>query len=110
MLSVIGNEIITGLLVGPSVYFFTVLLSFFGYSFTTQFYDFMVHWGKDTPKLPLEFKLYPKVFSFLMVINMYIAFYSYAAAEELVHDTFIEGLFTEVRPIFIWFARSGIGG
>ncbi len=104
-----GNVALTSLIATPSIYLLGVLLTYYGYISGQELYEYLSKWDEKEAKFPLEFKLYPKTFTFLMMVNLYMMFYGYAAAEELVHDNF-KGVFLEnLKPTFIWLARTGIG-
>lgn len=103
-----GSSAAAGVLVSPALYFFSVLLTFLGYSIGKNYYHYLTNWGPNESKLPLEFKLYPKTFTFIMMVNLYVNLYSYAAAEELVRDNFTEKYWDEISPVLIWLARTGI--
>jgi hypothetical protein len=95
-------------IVALPLYFMTVLLTFLGYGAGKEQYEFITNWGPQVPKLPLEFKLYPKVFTLVMAFNIYIALYSYAAAEELIRDNFKVAIWDGMRDPLIWLCRSGV--
>jgi hypothetical protein len=103
-----GNAIITGTAVTPALYFLSVLLTFFGYNTGKNIFHYLTQWGENDVKLPLASKLYPKAFAFLMLVNVYINLFSYAAAEQLVHDNFKGDYWDQIKPFFIWAARIGL--
>ncbi len=103
-----GSTVLGSVIVAAPLYFLSVLLTFLGYLFGKNVYHYSTHWGKDDAKLPLEFKLYPKTFACLMILNLYLSLYSYAAAEQVMRDNFKGELFDYVREPLIWIARVGL--
>lgn len=103
-----NNPVIAGVVTAPALYFLTVLLTFFGWTSGLQVYDLLSKWGPHEPKLPLEFKLYPKLYTLLTLLNLYLNLYSYAAAEELLDDSFPGEEWGELRTVLVWFVRFGI--
>jgi hypothetical protein len=65
-------------------------------------------WGNDAVKLPIEVRLYPKLMSSLVLINVFLLVYSPAAAEEMMEFTFKSVVSPEVMTMLNLFARIGI--
>ncbi len=103
-----GNQI-KGLLISlPSAYFLTVLLAFFGGTSFGRAYQYFTSWGQDQVKIPLEFKLYPKTAVACVAMSLYITYFSYAGANELIYTNFTEKDFGGIRPYLLFFAESGV--
>lgn len=90
------------------IYTLSVLLAFFGELFLGGLYAYATNWGKDTPKIPMEVKLYPKVFLLLMAVNAACTPYSFAAAAELVYKNFTGDFWQPFVPYLVGAAKSGI--
>jgi hypothetical protein len=103
-----GNDAAAYALPAPSLYFFGVILVFFGGNALKDIYNYITSWGENTAKIPLEIKLYPKTFLLLMLANFYLSPFSFAAAEQLVIDNFSDEFWDFIRPTLIYFARTGI--
>lgn len=91
------------------IYSISVLLTFFGGIFSGGIYTYLTTWGKNVTKIPMEVKLFPKLFIAAMVLNGVFAGFSYAAAAELVYSNFTakwaQSFFV---PFFVGAAISGI--
>jgi hypothetical protein len=92
----------------PSVYFLTVLFAFFGGNALNGTYDYLTSWDEDDLKIPLEFKLYPKISAALMLFSVYLAAFSYAAADELIQDNYNEDEIDGLFSVLVWLAQTGI--
>lgn len=92
----------------PSMYFLTVLMSFWGGSAAQEIYQYLTAWGSDEIKIPLEFKLYPKSFALLTVFAVYISVFSYATANKLIDDNFSDKIWDDIRPGLVWLSRTGV--
>ena len=109
MISLTGDEVAGALTATPPDYFLGVLFVFYGGYSLQNIYDYMTNWGADQPKIPLEFKLYPKSTMLLMVFALYVAAFSYGAANKLVEDTFQGAEWKEViEPVLVWLSRTGV--
>jgi hypothetical protein len=102
------NAVAGAALSAPSIYFLTVLFAFYGGNSLNDVYDYLTSWDENDLKIPMEFKLFPKVSAGLMLFTLYLASFSYAAADELIQDNYnedeIDGLFT----VLVWLALTGV--
>ncbi len=92
----------------PSVYFLTVLFAFFGGNALNGTYDYLTAWDEDDVKIPMEFKLYPKISAVLMLFSLYLAAFSYAAADELIQDNYNEDEIDGLFSVLVWLAQTGV--
>jgi len=106
--TVISYTVAAGISVLPD-YNLSVLLAFFGVNFLGGLYKYMTTWGKNVMKIPMEVKLFPKLFLATMGLNVVFAGFSYAAAVELVYSNFTgDWAQSIVLPLFVVAAVTGI--
>ena len=101
------NPVLGGIVSAPSIYFFAVLLAFFGGNALQNFYHYLTEWQDDTVKIPMAFKLYPKMSVLLIFISMYLSAFSYAAGAQLTNDNFNDKL-EFLRPYLLALAKTGL--
>ncbi|MCE3237593.1 MAG: rane protein of unknown function [Gammaproteobacteria bacterium] len=90
------------------VYFFTILLIYFGGNSMQGTYHYLTSWGDDDVKMPLEFKLYSRTALLSMLATFYLSIFSYAGASEMIYTNFSDKQYDDFRPIFLFFAKAGI--
>ena len=84
-----GSDLIAIATTATPIYNISALLSFFGVNFAHKIYDYLTDWSEGVAsKLPLAFRLFPKLFTLLMIANVAMMRFSYAAATELVYSNF----------------------
>jgi hypothetical protein len=101
------NPVLGAVVSAPSIYFFAVLLAFFGGNALENFYHYLTEWKDDTVKIPMVFKLYPKMSVLLIFISMYLSAFSYAAGAQLTNDNFNDKL-EFLRPYLLALAKTGL--
>ncbi len=90
------------------LYSLSVLLAFFGVFFLSGLYSYATTWGDGVTKIPMEVKLYPKLFILMMAVNGVLAGFSYAAAVELVYTGITYDWAKPLVPMLVGLAKSGI--
>ncbi len=104
-----GSGVGTFFITALPIYFLSVLFSFLGYNVGKMLYQNATHWGPTDNKLPFESKLYPKFFYGMMVFSILSNLYSYAAAEELIHEWVPDTeQWAVLGSLLIWLSRTGI--
>jgi hypothetical protein len=104
---------ITGSTIGGTIgavtpsYFFLVLLAWIGGNSLQGVYHYLTHWGEQDVKLPLEFKIYPKTFMFLTLLDAFFASFSYGASNQTIKDNF-EGDLAPLVPALLVLSETGI--
>ncbi len=89
-------------------YALTVLIIFLAGNMLRDNFNFLLNIIKGKQNLAIEIKLYPKTFVLLELANIYFAFFSYAAAVQMIDDNFQESLWDNLRSFFVGSAISGI--
>jgi hypothetical protein len=102
------SDILGGVLSLPSMYFLSVLFAYFGGNTGQSFYNYLTSWSRDDIKIPLEFKLYPVTTILLIAFVGYVAPFSYAAANELIENSFADEKWDDVRPVLLVLAEIGV--
>jgi len=104
-----GSDGIAAASVTLPVYNISALLSFFGVHFAHMIYDYLTDWsGGVASKVPIAFKLFPKLFTLLMIGNVAMARFSYAAATELVYSNFTYDWAEPILPYLVNISMSGL--
>jgi|GEM_PF-7071544 len=86
MQAITGDEVTGLLLSSVSVYFFAVLIAFFGKSALRGLYDYLTQWDNIQAKIPLPLKLNP-VFSLFFLLSLVpMSVFTYASAVQLIED------------------------
>jgi|GEM_PF-6149538 len=76
-----------------------VLAAFYGSICWSQVYDFLTSsWDNLRNKLPFEARLFPKTFTFFLLLNAALSLFSYATAEQLIITIFDAEAWDELRP------------
>lgn len=88
-------SILAGVL--PS-YSTAVLFAFYGAMVSGQIYDYLTTWTGIRSKFSLEAQLYPKTFAVFLVINIYVALFAFAGAEQLIRTVFGDEMWDDFRP------------
>jgi hypothetical protein len=102
---VMDSRVGAGILAAPAMYFLGVLFTFYGQFMAGNCYDYLTSWGEEDVKIPVEYKLYPKMAMMFLLFSLYSAAFSFAAADELIEDNFDnEALSTTLT----WLAQTSI--
>ena len=86
---------------GIPTYSTLVLFAFYGANVSSQLYNYLTSWNGIRSKFSLEAQLYPKTFALFLPINLYIAYFAYAAAQELITTIFSDDMWDDYRPFFL---------
>ncbi len=90
------------------VYFFTILLIYFGGNSMQATHHYLTAWGEDETKIPLEFKLYSKTALLSLMAVCYFTAFSYSGASEMIYTNFSDKQYDDIRPLLLLFAKTGI--
>lgn len=100
------QSILAGIL--PS-YSTGVLCAFYGSGIGRQIYQFLTSWeGGITPKLSIEARLFPLSFTIMLVLNLYISFFAYGVAQQLIRTVFANEMWDEYRPWISYIATPAM--
>lgn len=76
-----------------------VLCAFYGSAIIKQVYHYLTSWsGNCSDKFSLEARLYPKTFAIFLVLNAYVAAFSYGTAQQLIITLFGDSMWDNYRP------------
>jgi hypothetical protein len=90
----LGGGIAAGAL---PAYAMAVLCAFYGAAILLDVFDYFFSPGGVREKFSLEAKLYPKIFALFMLINTYVAVFSYGTAQQLIDTTFGNSKWDSIR-------------
>ncbi len=91
------------------MYFFTVLLIYFGGNSMQRTQHYLTSWEEDQVKMPLEFRLYYSKLAFISLVGLcYLSVFSYAGASEMIYTNFSDKQYDDIRPLLLLFAKTGI--
>lgn len=99
---------LAAMLLAPSLYLFGVLMAFFGDLFGAKILTDIALWGENVIKLPIEFRVYPKVMIGAVAINVFCMVYAAAAAQEMMERAFSSKVSTETLQFLDVIAQIGI--
>lgn len=108
MESWVGFWWLAALIITPSLYLFGVLMAFFGDLFGLRILTDLALWGENVIKLPIEFRVYPKLMLTGIVINLFCMVYAAAAAQEMMERAFSSKVSPEVMEFLNVIAQIGI--
>lgn len=91
----------------PPTYFFIVLLAWIGGNSLQGVYQYLTHWGENDGKLPVEFKVYPKTFTVLALMDAFMASFSYGASNKTIEDNY-KGELAVLLPALTALSETGI--
>lgn len=96
-----GLSLSTSVLIGilPS-YSTAVLFAFYGAMVSGQIHDYLTIWNGVRSKFSLEAQLYPKTFAAFLLVNLYVAAFAFAGAEQLIRTVLGDDMWDDVRPYF----------
>lgn len=90
------------------IYFFGILLAYFGEIYGERILRDLMHWGPGIVKLPLELKLYPQYMIPLLAMNAYLIVFCAAAAKEMMTLAFNNRVSPPVMCALNVFAQIGL--
>lgn len=98
-----GLELWTNVLAGSlPAYSTAILCAFYGSHVFNQIYQYMTNWPGFRDKFSYEVQMYPKTFAAFLLINLYISFFSYATACQLIETVFEDEMWKNIRPALEW--------
>ena len=104
----VGFWWLAAIIVAPSLYLFGVLMAFFGDLFGLKILTDLGVWGENVVKLPIEFRVYPKLMLSAIVVNLFCMVYAAAAAQEMMERAFSSKVSPEVMEFLNVIAQIGI--
>ncbi|MBS0350387.1 MAG: hypothetical protein JSR33_04215 [Proteobacteria bacterium] len=76
-----------------------ILCAFYGEHIIKSVYQYLISWNTNlSGKLPPEAKLFPKTFSLLLIINIFVSIFSYGTAQQLILTVFDDNYWDDIRP------------